>query len=83
MVLHPHGIALTFLKLHVRLPGAGFIPIITTKGINQIKEGKIARRKLSFIHTKRFNICFKICLQSRVGAIPRLPSDSYTLDSFG
>ena len=35
--LHPHGIALTFLKL----PGAGFIPIILTKGINQIKKGKL------------------------------------------
>ena len=39
--LHPHGIAPTFLKLDSWSPGAGFIPIISTKGINQIKKGKL------------------------------------------
>ena len=39
LVLHPHGIAPTFLKFD--LSGAGFIPIISTKGINQIKKGKL------------------------------------------
>ena len=41
LVLHPHGIAPTFLKLDWWSPGAGFIPIISTKGINQIKKGKL------------------------------------------
>jgi hypothetical protein len=31
LVLHPHGIAPTFLKLDSWSPGAGFIPIISTK----------------------------------------------------
>ena len=35
------GIAPTFLKLDSRSPGAGFIPIISTKGINLIKKGKL------------------------------------------
>ena len=34
VVLHPRGIAPTLL-------GADFIPIISTKGINQIKKGKL------------------------------------------
>ena len=29
-----------FLKFDSSSPGAGFIPIISTKGINQIKKGK-------------------------------------------
>ena len=36
-----HGIAPTFLKLDSWSPGAGFIPIISTKGINPIKKGKL------------------------------------------
>ena len=35
------GIATTFLKLDSWSPGAGFIPIISTKEINQIKEEKL------------------------------------------
>ena len=73
LVLHPHGIEPTFLIFDSWSPGAGFIFIIFTKGINQIKKGKFLRKKLSFIHTKRFNTLFKIWVQSRVGAIPRLP----------
>ena len=46
-----------------------FIPIISTKGINQIKKGK----KRSFMHIKIFNIFSKIWVQFCVGAIPRLP----------
>ena len=34
LVLQPHGIKSNFLKLDLCLPGAGFIPIISTKGIN-------------------------------------------------
>ena len=41
LVLHPHGIEPTFLKLDCWSPGAGFIPIITTNGKNQIKKGKL------------------------------------------
>jgi hypothetical protein len=44
-----------------------FIPIISTKGNNSDKERKIVRKKLSFMHKKRFNIFQKM------GAIPRLP----------
>ena len=36
--LHPHGIAPTFLKLDLGSPGAGFIPITSTKVINQMKK---------------------------------------------
>ena len=41
MVLHPRGIAPTFLKLDLLLPGVGYNPIISTKGRNQIKKGKL------------------------------------------
>ena len=34
LVLHPHGIAPTFLKLNSWSSGADFIPIMSTKGIN-------------------------------------------------
>ena len=44
MVLHPQGIVPTFLKLDLWLPGASFIPIISTKGINQIKIGKLQEK---------------------------------------
>ena len=39
LVLHPHGIAPILLKFYSWSPGAGFIPVISTKGINQIKKG--------------------------------------------
>jgi len=38
VVLHPHGIAPTFLKLDSWSPGAGFIPIITINVFKKIKE---------------------------------------------
>ena len=41
VILHPRGIVPTFLKLDSWSPGVGFIPIISTKGINQIKKGKL------------------------------------------
>ena len=40
LALHPHRIAPTFLKLDSWLPGVRFIFIKSTKGINQIKNGK-------------------------------------------
>ena len=53
MVLHPHGIASTFLKLDLRSPGAGLIPIISTKGKNQIKKEKIVKKKIKFYEYKK------------------------------
>ena len=47
LVLHPHGIASIFLKLDLWSPVAGFIPNISTKGINQIKK-KIVRKEKKF-----------------------------------
>ena len=41
LVLHPHTTAPNFLKLDSWSPGAGFIPVISTKEINQIKKGKL------------------------------------------
>ena len=38
------GIAPTFIKLDAWSLGAGFIPIISTKGINQIKKGKLLEK---------------------------------------
>ena len=64
-------IAPCFLKFYLQSPGAVFIPIISTKRINQIK--KIVRKKFKFMHTKRFNTFFKRWVQFRVGSIPRLP----------
>ena len=61
--MHPHGIAPTFLNLGSWSPGAGFIPIISTKRINQIKKG-------SFMYTKRFNTYCNRWVQFLVGAIP-------------
>ena len=70
VVLHPRGIAPAFLKLDSWSPGVCFIPIISTKEINQ---RKIVRKKLSFMHIKRFNTCFKRRVQFCVGPIPRKP----------
>ena len=39
-----HGIAPTFLKFDSLPPGAGFIPIISTKGIIQMKKGKLQEK---------------------------------------
>ena len=61
------------LKLDSWSLGAGFIPIISTKGIIQINKGKLKEKK-SFMYTKRFNTFFKTWVQFRVGAIPRLPN---------
>ena len=41
LVLHPHGIEPTFLNFDSWSPGADFSPFISTKGINQIKKGKL------------------------------------------
>ena len=75
MVLHPHKIAPTFLKLDSWTPGAGFILNYIHQGNKSDKEGKTVRKKLCFMHTKRFNKFSKRLVQFRVGAIPRLPYD--------
>ena len=72
LLLHPHRIAPTSLKLESWSPGAAFIPIVSTKGIIQRKKEKFVRKKQNFMHIKRFNILFKYGCQFRVGAIPRL-----------
>ena len=41
ILLGSRGIAPTFLKLDLWSLGAGCIPIISTKGINQIKKEKL------------------------------------------
>jgi hypothetical protein len=63
--LNPHGIAPTFLKLDSWSPGAGFIHIISTNKSD--KERKTLRKKVNFMHTKRFNTFFKRWVQFRVG----------------
>ena len=57
MVLHPHGIA-PEIEFNSWSPGAGFITITSTKGINQIKKVKV-KKGLSIMHTKISNIFFK------------------------
>ena len=64
LVLHPRGIASTFLKLDLWWPGAGFIPIISTEGINQIKKGYCKKKKKFYAHKNIYYI-FKI-----MGEIP-------------
>ena len=44
LVLHPHGIGPTFFKLDSWSQGAGFIPIISIKGIIQIKKEKMLEK---------------------------------------
>ena len=51
LVLHPHGIAPLFLRLDSWSLGAGYIAIISTKGINHIKKEN-CKKNLSFMHTK-------------------------------
>ena len=70
--MHPRGIAPTFLEL-VRGLWGGFYSYYIHYGNKLGKERKIIRKKLSFMHTKRFNIVFKRWVQFRVGAIPSLP----------
>ena len=41
LLLHPHGVAPTFLKFDSWSPGEVFIPIISTNEIKQIKKGKL------------------------------------------
>ena len=71
LVLHPHEIASTFLK--IRFVVAGFYSYYIHQKNKLDKERKIVRKKLSLMYTKRFKIFYKRWVQFRVGAIPRLP----------
>ena len=44
LVLHPNGIAPTFLMLDSWLPGASYIPNIAIDKINQIQKGKLQEK---------------------------------------
>ena len=66
LVLHPHGIAPTFLRLDSWSPGSGFIPIIYTKGINQIKKEKLKEKSKVLCIQKEFNTLFKKWVQFHV-----------------
>ena len=46
------GIATTFIKLDSRSPRLGFIPVIFTKGINQIKKGKLYEKVRFYAYKK-------------------------------
>ena len=50
MVLNPHGIEPTFLRLNWWSPGAGFIPIITYNVLNCIQKKNV--KEISFMHKK-------------------------------
>ena len=67
LVLHPNGMPPTFLKLDSWSPGAVFIPIISTKGMNQIKKGN-CKKKYQFNAYKKIYYIIE-----NIGAIPRLP----------
>ena len=73
MVLHPHGIVPTFFKNGFVVAWGGFYFYYIPQGNKSVKERKIVRKKLSFMHTRRLNILFKIWVQFLVGANPRLP----------
>ena len=64
LVLHPHGIAPTFLKLDSWLPGAGFYSYYIHQGNKSDKERKIVRknRVLCILKDK--------CIFLKMGAIP-------------
>ena len=51
LVLHPHGIAPSFLKLHSWSPGAWFNSYYIHQGNKLDKERKVVIKKLSFMHT--------------------------------
>jgi hypothetical protein len=63
-----------FHKIKFVVAGGGFHSYYIHQGNKSIKERKSVRKKLSYVHTKRFNTFFKRWVQFRVGAIPRLPS---------
>ena len=63
--LHSHGISPTFL-IEFGVAGGGFYFYYIHQGNKSDKERKIARKKLIFLHTKRFNNFFKRWVQFHV-----------------
>ena len=61
-----------FLNFGFVVARGGFYSHYIHKGNKSDKESKIVRKKINFMHTKRFNTFFKRWVQFRVGAIPRL-----------
>ena len=55
-----------FLKIGLMVAGGGLNSYYVHKGNKSDKEREIVRKKLSFIHTKRFNKFFKRWLQFHV-----------------
>ena len=54
MVLNPHGIKPTFLKLNLWSPGEDFIPFITSNAIYQIRlRKKECAEKICYMHTTK------------------------------
>ena len=62
-----------FLKIGFVVAKGGFYSYYIHQGNESDKERKILRKKLGFMHTKRFYTFFKRWVQFRAGAIPRLP----------
>ena len=56
----------------------GFYSYYIHQGNKLDKERKIVRKNLSFMHTKRYNTSLKKWVQSRMGAISRLPISLYS-----
>ena len=55
------------------IAGGGFIPVITIKEKNRIKKDNYNKKKNKFYAYKKIKYIFKIWVQFRLGAIPRLP----------
>ena len=72
LVLHPHGIGPTFLKLESWSPVGRVYSYYIHQGNKSDKERKIVRKQLFFMHNKIINIFSKIWVQFRVGGISRL-----------
>ena len=66
------GIAPFFLKFNFWSPGAGFIPIISTKKINQIKKGNGKKKNKSIVTLVEMDDRKDIKIIHSFGAITRL-----------
>ena len=62
-----------YLKIRFVVAGGGFYSYFIHQGNKSDIERKIVRKKISFMHIKRFNTSFKIWVQFCIGAISRLP----------
>ena len=67
-----------FFKIRFVVTGGGFYSYYINQGNKSDKDSKIVRKKLGFIHTKRFYTFLKRWGQFRLVAIPRLPFNPQT-----